>query len=251
MILDELNELVAGKIRKGFRISRVCISLCYTGVMLDNGYVGLCSTPTEDIGHPHLARKLDFHGSDALEVARLANSFNMIERAVGVAAINALSQYLMDSEGYDRQLGVDILNALDLRGNDNVAVVGYMRPLVEKLKGVAREVHVFERNPQLRGDALPDTFVESILPKKDVVIISGSSLVNGTLDRLLDLSKGARSVAVAGPTASTLPEPLFKRGAKILAGVRAKGHEVLDAVAEAKPFAAFKKLVEKYVLISG
>jgi uncharacterized protein (DUF4213/DUF364 family) len=116
------------------------------------------------------------------------------------------------------------------------------------LRAIVREVHVFERNPQLRDDALPDTLVELILPKSDIVVISGSSLVNGTLDRLLHLSKGARSVAVAGPTASTLPEPLFERGVKVLAGARAKGPEVLEAVAEAKPFVAFKELVEKYIL---
>jgi hypothetical protein len=29
-------------------------------------------------------------------------------------------------------------------------VIGYIRPLVRKLRTKAKEVHVFERNPQLR-----------------------------------------------------------------------------------------------------
>jgi len=100
----------------------------------------------------------------------------------------------------------------------------------------------------MRGDALLDTLAEIIVPKADVVIISGASMVNATLDRLLELSKRARLTAVVGPTASMLPEPLFQRGANIVAGVQAKGSKVLDAVGEAKTFRDFKTLVKKYVI---
>lgn len=250
MIIDELLGLIEKRRSQleNFKLSGVCVSLCYTAVMLDNGYVGLCHTPTEDIGHSHWGRRRDFHGFKALEIARLANSFDMIERTVGIATLNALSQHLMDSEGYERQFGMDAFDAMNVRREDSVAVVGYIRPLVGKLRENALEVHVFERNPQLRGDALPDTFVDSILPKADVVVISGSSLVNGTLDRLLELSEKARVVVMTGPTAGMLPEPLFERSVNVVAGVRAKGPKVMEAVAEAKPFVVFKDLVEKYIL---
>jgi len=216
--------------------------------MLNNGYIGLCHTPTEDIAHTHWDRRRDFHGSKALDIAQLANSFEIIGRVVGIATLNAISQHVMDSEGYSRNFGVDAMDEIDVKAEDEVAVVGYIRPLVGKLRTRARKVHVFEHNPQLRGDALLDTFVDSVLPKCDVVVISGSSLANGTVDRLLELSRGARVAVFAGPTASTLPEPLFERGVKIIAGVRAKGSKVLEAVAEAKPFVAFKGLVEKYTI---
>jgi len=67
--------------------------------MLDNGYVGLCHTPTEDIAHTHWGRRRDFHGFKALEITCLANSLDVIERIVGIATLNALSQYMMDSNG--------------------------------------------------------------------------------------------------------------------------------------------------------
>jgi len=250
LITDDLIDLL-NKRRENLEdltLSKVCISLCYTAVMLNNGYVGLCHTPTEDIAHTHWDRRRDFHGSRALDIAQLANSFEIVERVVGIATLNAISQHLMDLEGYSRNFGADAMAEIDVRAEDEVAVVGYIRPLVGKLRTRARRVHVFEHNPQLRGDALPDTFVDSVLPKCDVVVISGSSLANGTVDRLLELSRGARIVAFAGPTASTLPEPFFERGVKIIAGVRAKGSKVLEAVAEAKPFSVFKDLVEKYVM---
>ena len=250
MIIDELLDLINKRRSKldNLILSRICISLCYTAAMLDDGYVGLCHTPTEDIAHTHWGRRRDFQGSKAMDVAQLANSFDIIERTVGIATLNALSQQVMESEGYERKFGVDAMDEMEVKGEDEVAVVGYIRPLVGKLRAKARKVHVFDRNPQLRGDALLDTFVDLILPKADVVVISGSSLVNGTVDRLLELSKGARFVVFAGPTASILPEPFFERGVKIIAGVRAKGPKVVDAVAEAKPFVVFKGLVEKYII---
>ena len=250
MITDELLNLIEKRKSKlnNLTLSRVCISLCYTAVMLDSGHVGLCHTPTEDISHTHWGRRRDFHGSNALDIAQLSNSFEILDRIVGIATLNAISQHIMDSEDHSREFGVDAMEKIDVRREDEVAVVGYIRPLVRNLRAKARKVHVFEHNPQLRGDALPDFFVDSILPRSDVVLISGSSLANGTIDRLLELSKDARLVALVGPTASTLPEPLFERGVKTIAGVRAKGSKVVNAVAEAKPFMAFKGLVEKYVI---
>lgn len=250
MIVDDLLKLVEKRNDrlKNLIISRMCISLCYTAVMLDDGHVGLCHTPIEDVVHTHINRRPDFHGSRALELARLASSFDLIERTVGVATLNAISQKIMDEEHYQREFDVDALENIDVKAEDEVAVVGYIRPLVEKLRAKAKRVHVFEHNPQLRGEALPDTFVEMILPRCDVAVISGSSLANGTVDRLLELSKGARLVIFAGPTASMLPGPLFDRGVGVIAGVRAMGPKVVDAVAEAKPFMSFREHVEKYVI---
>jgi uncharacterized protein (DUF4213/DUF364 family) len=55
LITDDLIDLL-NKRRENLEdltLSKVCISLCYTAVMLNNGYVGLCHTPTEDIAHAH------------------------------------------------------------------------------------------------------------------------------------------------------------------------------------------------------
>jgi len=234
----------------GLKLSKVSVSLCYTAVMLNNGYVGLCHTPTEDIPHTHVGAKREFHDLRVEDAMELARSFNMLERVVGIATLNAVSQFLMDREGYRREVGVDIFEAIDLRGCNEAVVVGYIRPVVGKLRGKVKTVHVFERNPELRGDALPDTFADQFLPNADLVMVTGSSLANGTIDRLLELSKNAKFIVVAGPTASSLPEPFFARGVDVIGGVRAKGEEVVKAVAEGKPFSAFKNLVEKYVIES-
>jgi len=87
LIIDELLGLIEKRRSQleNFKLSGVRVSLCYTGVMLDNDYVRLCHTPTEDIAHTHWGHRRDFHGSNALEATHLANSFDMIGRIVGIA----------------------------------------------------------------------------------------------------------------------------------------------------------------------
>jgi uncharacterized protein (DUF4213/DUF364 family) len=64
----------------------------------------------------------------------------------------------------------------------------------------------------------PETAAEA-LGAADVAIITGSSLVEGGLEVLLEASRAARVVMLAGPTASLLPDPFFAAGVDIMAGV--------------------------------
>jgi len=64
-------------------------------------------------------------------------------------------------------------------------------------------------------------------------VITGSSLANGTVDRLLELASGARTVALVGPTVSCVPDPLFRRGVDYTGGVRIRdADKALQVIAE-------------------
>jgi uncharacterized protein (DUF4213/DUF364 family) len=84
----------------------------------------------------------------------------------------------------------------------------------------AKELFILERGAAREKGMFPDTACEEIIPKANIVIITGSALANGTLDRLLQLSSRARTIALVGPTASCLPEPLFERGVNYVGGIR-------------------------------
>ena len=59
-----------------------------------------------------------------------------------------------------------------------------------------------------------------ILPHVDVIILTGSTIVNHTIDGLLSLVRRGCQVAVVGPTASMMPQPFFKRGVSLMGGMR-------------------------------
>jgi hypothetical protein len=99
-------------------------------------------------------------------------------------------------------------------------MVGNIKPFKPVFMSKAKILHILERSPYKEEGVLPDTACEQLVPEADIVVITGSTLANGTLDRLLELAENARIVAIVGPTASCLPEPLFRRGVKYIGGIR-------------------------------
>ena len=82
-------------------------------------------------------------------------------------------------------------------------------------------------------NVLQDTAAEEVLPRADVVIITGTALANGTIDRLLELSKNAREKGLVGPTASIFPDPIFRHGVTLIGGVRVTdGEKIIQIISE-------------------
>ena len=104
-------------------------------------------------------------------------------------------------------------------------MVGNMRPSVQMLRRKAKEVLVLERTVGLRDkDTFPDTAVEAVIPRGDVVFITGATLCNGTTDRILELSKKAREVIMLGASAGIFPPTLFEKGVTAVGAM-----EIFDA----------------------
>ncbi len=66
------------------------------------------------------------------------------------------------------------------------------------------------------------------------MIITGTTLINDTLEGLLELVKPGAKVIVVGPTVGMMPEALFKRKVTYVGGVLVtRPDELLDIIAEA------------------
>jgi uncharacterized protein (DUF4213/DUF364 family) len=79
-----------------------------------------------------------------------------------------------------------------------------------------------------------------------VAIITATSLINGTFDHLLELSRCCREVALLGPSTPLLPDVFFGIPLTCLAGIRVQEPEaVLQSIAEGQGFRVFKRYVRK------
>ena len=155
------------------------------------------------------------------QAASLISSWNFLEAGIGAAAINAYynrESVLMD--GIAAYEGVKILESCDTFAapgdafsGKKVATIGHFH-YAEHYLEKAGELFVLEREPR-QGD-YPDTACEYILPNMDYIYITGFTLVNKTLPRLLELSGNARVILV-GPSVPMAPA-LFEFGVKELAG---------------------------------
>jgi uncharacterized protein (DUF4213/DUF364 family) len=65
-----------------------------------------------------------------------------------------------------------------------------------------------------------------------VLVVTGVTLVNHTLEEILKTARQDAEIAVIGPTASMLPDALFARGVRVVGGVWVKKpDELLDVLA--------------------
>ncbi len=235
MIAEELITYLAGKLGKfPLTVEDVRIGIFYTAVRLSDGHSGVAFTPRnlEDaVCCPRSAAKMPtsgkMRGQTAWDLAKYAVSDSPLKRSVGVAVINALSSRVMeegDLAGGRLWRGKDALDMVEFRTEDKVAMVGGFTPFIKKLKTRVRELAIIDKHPDaLKSDEIafwrsPDK-VPEVLPEADVVIITGSAIVEGGLEELLELSRHARAIVLAGPTASMWPGPLFERGVTVLGGI--------------------------------
>ena len=150
-------------------------------------------------------------GMLAVELAQYAKSDNPLEASIGMATINSLID--VDEARCVEENAFDILVREGM--DKKIAIVGHF-PWVPKLRAVARKLWVIEQRPE-EGD-LPTEAAESILPQADVVGITGTSFINHTVEKLLELSKSSFTIMV-GPT-SPLSPVLFDYGVDVIAGVK-------------------------------
>jgi hypothetical protein len=212
------------------KVKHVCLGLGYAGVQLETGHTGLCAVLPWELGHCTIYRKAGTLAGETVEtLAKLAESWNPIEAVIGVAALNSIAQLLFDrlAGNYTVASG-NLVDALKIEADDSVVIVGGFKPIIPRIKNGAKTVYVLERNPQLRGEdeVLPDSACEEYLPKANVAIITATSLANGTIDRLLELASNVREVALLGPSAPIVADPLFKLGITIVGTMRVKQPEL-------------------------
>jgi uncharacterized protein (DUF4213/DUF364 family) len=141
------------------------------------------------------------------------------EAAVGLAAVNAL---LGDPEGRSSEE-----NARDLlreHGRDRLlALVGHF-PFVEELRRSCRELWVFERGPRLRADDLGEEHMAELVPSAEVVAVTATTLINGTLDGIVPLVDPGAELIMLGPS-TPFARCLFDLGFDVLCGTVVEDHD--------------------------
>jgi len=163
-------------------------------------------------GHQSVRGVGTLHQQTALELAQLARSESLLEASIGVAAINSLLDV-----PEERCVELNAEDWLTERGRGKrVAIVGSF-PFVPRLRGKVGELWVLERHPS-EGELLAEE-ASKVIPQADVVAITGTALINRTLDDLLAMCREDSSVMVLGPSTPLSPV-LFDYGADVVSGTQ-------------------------------
>lgn len=185
------------------------------------------------------ARIQSYIGKGLFELASdFIHSSSWQERALGIAAMSALSQpFLSPSSLEARGYIVEEKQGLGrfLRSDDITVVIGYgggISRLIDKCK----ELHVTDMRPRESFQTLlidkkigfcPDGVHvhlaeenEMLLKRATIVHITGSTLVNGTFEELMGYMNEVRHICMYGASVSLVPEALFARGVNVIHSIQ-------------------------------
>ncbi len=185
----------------------------FCAVQLDCGSVGLAFTLIEGTLATLHARGQS-RGRAAAELVRGYAEGDMAERTLGLATINALTRRLHDRAGYAPDGSVDSFGALELAAGDRLGMIGHFTPLIRQARDLGVPVTVLELKPELVREepGLIVTLDPARLAGCDKIVTTSTLLLNDTLEAVSALWRGARAVAMVGPSAGCPPDPLFAAG---------------------------------------
>ncbi len=157
---------------------------------------GLASTltgPHEHGRQPAVPRAGELESLTGRQLAEFVLTGGLELSSVGVAAVNALLP--REPHAWREGNAEDILARLGRL--KRTALVGHF-PFVSRLRETLGHLDVIERAPR-EGD-LPETAADEVLPKAEVVAITGMAFVNHSLENLLGLCSPEATVIVLGPS---------------------------------------------------
>jgi uncharacterized protein (DUF4213/DUF364 family) len=207
--MQVLSNLIASLKGEDYPVQEVMTGAYWTAVV--SRHCGLASTFREE-GHPHKRGVKDVGSltqKSALELAKYALSDYPLEASIGMAAINSLIK--IDEDQCIEKNASEIL--MEKGEGRDVAIIGHF-PFIPELRKKARNLWVFEQRPK-EGDLRPEEAPE-ILPRCEIVGITGTAFINHTLDDLLSWADG-KFVLLIGPT-TPLTSFLFNYGIQVLSG---------------------------------
>lgn len=200
----------------------------FGAVILDDDSVGLMFVLLEDTltqVAEHYASK-NLVGADPVELAAGFAANDPASKALGLASINAIGQHLLRRSNCDLDFSANSIADIKPQTGDHIGMVGYFPPLVEMLRGLDVPLTVIELKADLvqREGAFEVTLDAAALQRCNKVLCTSTIVLNDSVDRMLEHCRNAERIAVIGPSAGFLPDPLFERGVTTVGG-----NQVVDA----------------------
>jgi uncharacterized protein (DUF4213/DUF364 family) len=224
-------------------VKEVRIGLGYTAVMLETGQTGVAFTFRESMqrGCSVFTGRHPLVGRSASELLSYLGSRDRIEMAVALATANALANITKEGlvEG-------DTMAHLSIGPEDTVGMVGYFGPVLPRLKKKTKSILIFEQSRAKEKGVLPAEEAYRLLPQCQVAMITSTSIVNHTIDSLLEVVGSCRDVVLLGASTPLVSEVFQGTPVTFLSGVIVTNpEEILRIVSEAGGMHFFKDNVKK------
>lgn len=266
MILDQTYDLIKTKHKdylNNLIISDVRVGVFLTAVLLSDGSSGTAGTNIDF--HSHCYKKdRDFGNFSPAKIKgqKVVDLFEdhsglKIRDTLKAAVLNAVSSKLISKSEYKILEGTDPIELVDLTPPKTITIVGAFQSYIKKVAASKNKLYVLELDEDALNEDQKQYYVPAeeyvnVIPESDIVIITGLTLVNNTLDDLLKAVSPNAEVIVTGPSSSLIPDVLFKNHVKILGLTKITDTKLLFEVVEeaGTGFHLFKYCAEKYCIVN-
>lgn len=220
MIIERILE-EAGPYLDNVKIEDAVVGLSLIGIELDNRNIGVTYVLREGLSagcsvFPYAQKMIGHEASEIAQWARTGG--DPLQRAIGMAVITAASRSL---DLKDADTSVNPLSVA-VRDTDTVGMIGYIAPIAAHFSDKAKEIIVFDKGISQRsgphGIVMPMEQQANMLPKCDIVVMSGTTIMNGTFDSLLAMCGNARDIIVIGSSCPMYPRAFTGTNVTVLAG---------------------------------
>jgi len=186
----------------GFNLSEIreyVIGDLYTGLMLQNGNIGVCAN-------------LDTIMDDDLMRGTMPNPDLPHHRVILNAWFNAKCNY---TRVYNNE--IDIFDSIDFRNEGKIVMVGYFESLYEKFMKSSIGLSVFDilkNDPVLESGS---NFRREI-SAADTIILTGTTVFNNTFTDILAMTRKGSNIYLLGPSNILSGDMLRYRNVRIVFG---------------------------------
>jgi len=207
MILDDLKYKALKCTRENnleFIDFEICDLLTYVRVSdKQKIFTGVALTPKGE-------GQLETIQCSSIKEILQSKTYDISLRAVTLATINAIGQYTLSKEKLElrENLREELTKLIMKNSNelDKIVFIGHLAPVVNKLKENRYDVTVFCRTKtDFQNKVYNDIFEYEAVSEASIVVITGAALIGSTVDALLQFTKKAKMVILAGFSAGVYP----------------------------------------------
>ncbi|AOY76281.1 Rossmann-like domain-containing protein [Clostridium formicaceticum] len=206
---------------QGRKVRDLVVGVSLMAVELDNGDIGISYVLRDELqaGCSIFPFGQQVIGEEAADIAQwVVTGGDSLQKAIGVAVLVAASrqQKLEDAETLDRPFGVTV------KDTDTVGMIGFIPPVAKMIGARAKELYVFDKGISQcggkKGSVLPMKEQSRLLPTCDIVALSGTTMINGSIDGILKMCEHAREIIMIGASTPMFPAAFANRKITVIAG---------------------------------
>jgi uncharacterized protein len=267
MIIEQTYNLLISRYKSEIEkltITDVRIGIYLTAIRLSDGSTGTSATLADEL--PFCAKSnrdfgdftpLNIRGQKVMALMEYTKDTALLS-SLRMAVLSAISSKVISSGKYIIIEDQDPIQLIDLDSKKTITIVGAFHSYIRKISETANQLFVLEMNEEALPAEYKKFFVpamafKTILPASDIIIITGQTLVNRTIDDLLEAIVPGTQVILTGPSGSILPDILFENKVSIIGAVRITKPDILfDIVSEGGTgYHLFEYCAQKICILKG